>query len=215
MYYTWDKLKELVAERIADPTGARSLRLAENAIAEVINELNSQRWWHRHHPGEDITLVVGQKEYSLTDPVARIDFAWLLNSERTRNVKPIPVLHIGTFIRCGFYTDPNVGQPNNITYNEETDKIRLDRSPTTEVAGRGLRIAYYTRIPQIYDATDKTTQGIDDPIMGGLIVECATPRIRRNVEGYDWVTDLKFADREKMRVRSMVRSTDKFAVGRS
>jgi len=206
MAVTLAQLKERIAERMGDPTGERTLKLAADALREAVNELNIQSWWMNFEPDELITLVTSTKEYSLASPVVSIDSAWYLNVAANDVESPVTVLPFATFVRAGFLTSVETGRPVAMTFNEETGKVRLDRSPTAAENGRKVSIAYYKGVAS-------QPASVDD-ILGGLLVEMATWRVRRYVPGYDWVADLKIADREKLRVRSMARTFSRFAVGR-
>src|SRR2546428_6743787 len=129
MSATYVQIQERVAERLADPVGTRTLKLADDAIREAIEELDAQAWWFNHVPQDDVVLVTGQREYSLTGvttPPRRYDFIWFMNLAVTLATKPIPFLPISTFIKAGLFSNPNVGPPNNVTFNEDTQKVRFD-----------------------------------------------------------------------------------------
>jgi hypothetical protein len=209
MSQTYAQILTQVTETIGDPDGDRSLVLAADAVRKAINELNSQVWWFQYVPAEDITLDTRfPPEYALSqNPIVRVNWGWLLNIAQTNVQKPIPVLPLETFIRGGLFTNPRVGLPNQVTWDESTSKLRFDRQLDSASVGRVVRVSYYTAIP------NPPVSGLDD-IPAGLVVECATWRVRRNIPGYDWRSDMALANAEKARVRSMVRTTDVFGIGR-
>lgn len=203
MSYTYAQLQERVAEAIGDPVGGRSLKLAQDAIREAVIELNAQVW-RSLFTQEEITLVTGQREYSPASNFKAHGFTWLLRSDNAAIEKPIPFLPPLTFFRAGYEKNANTGLPVFMTYEEDTAKYVIDREPTSNENGRKLRVAYW------YSISNPPTT-IDDDNIGHLVVACAQWRVRRMVPGYDWQTDKRYADLEKLRVRSMTRSLDVFA----
>lgn len=204
MAYTYAQIQERVAETVGD-TRDRSLKLADDAIRAAVNELNSQVWWMQFESGEDVTLVTNTREYALSATPARIVWAWVLNSDLTNTVHPVIPLTREQFIRSGYETNTHTGLPNHLTWDEEASMLRFDRNPTSAESGRKVRVSYYKSILNPLVSTGD--------ILGGLIVECATWRIHRVVPGWDWVSDRKVADAEKLRVRSMKRVESVIANG--
>jgi len=214
MSQTYEEILTQVEEAVGDPVdanvGGRTRTMAIDAVRKAINELNSQAWWFMFVQAEDHTLDTrNPPEYTLdNDPIVRVNWCWLLNQTEDNVQKPIPVLPIQVFIRGGLYTNPLRGLPNQVTWNEQASVLRFDRVCDPADAGRKVRVSYYKAIP------NPPTSGLDD-IPAGLVVECATWRIRRQVPGYNWQEDRALAQAEKMRVRSMVRTTDVFSIGRN
>lgn len=206
MTWTYAELQTEVAEAAGDPTGGNTLSLARGAIRKAIIELNDFSWPFNFEPDEQITLVAGQVEYTLAhSPFQRFDTVWYLNAAGDDVESPVLTFPLASFVEAGFYTSNDTGRPDVVTYNEETGKLRLNRIPTASENGRKISVAYYYEI-----ANPPTT--VNDKC-GALVVECATWRIRRQVPGYDWVTDKRNAEMEKLRARGPKRMIGRFASG--
>lgn len=206
MSATYAELKERVGEAIGDPTGGRAMKLAADAIREAIVELSTQVW-PKLFTEEEITLQTGTREYAPASQFKAHGFTWALNAAGDDTEKPIPFLPPLVFFREGMDTNTQTGLPNYMTYAEDTGKYIVDRAPSAAENGRKLRIAYW------YSISNPPTTVADDD-MAQLIVACAQWRIRRMVPGYDWASDKKYADLEKLRVRGQTRSYDYFANAR-
>ncbi len=206
MSWTYAQIRSAVAEALGDPTGGNTLALADSAIKlAIVWDVNMQPWWFNFEPDEQITLVTGQREYTLASPLQSISSIWYLDAAATKGESPVLTLGFDTFVKAGFHNTDQTGRPDVASYNENTGKLELNRAPTATENGRKISVAYYV-------ATANPPSTVNDET-GALIVECATWRIRRGVPGYDWVTDKQNSKIDMLKLRAMKRVYGRFTSG--